>query len=247
MSFHGLINALWLGGLVLQAFLVVMLLTKKVWKNFPIFLSYCIFNFMAAGAMFALTPYKRVYFWGYWLTEGIGLMLGFGVVYEVFGTLFVSHPALKRLAASVFRWALVALVLLSAVVVYTHPQTHQNGLMKAVLVFEEATRIVEVGLLMFLFLCSSVFGLHWRQHVFGISLGLGIFVAVELLAVTMRVQFGCATTPAFNLLRLISFDASLLIWLGYIALPERVASRADVPQQAQLEQWNQAVMELIHR
>jgi hypothetical protein len=78
-------------------------------------------------------------------------------------------------------------------------------------------------------------------------LGLGIFVAVELFAVTMRVQFGVAITPTFNLLRMISFDASLLIWLGYIALPERVTGRADVPQPAQLEQWNQAVMELIHR
>jgi hypothetical protein len=63
----------------------------------------------------------------------------------------------------------------------------------------------------------------------------------------MRVQFGVAITQTFNLLRLISFDGSLLIWLGYIALPERATGRTDVPQKAQLEQWNQAVMELIHR
>jgi hypothetical protein len=100
---------------------------------------------------------------------------------------------------------------------------------------------------MFLFLFSSAFGLHWRQHVFGISLGLGIFVAVELLAMTMRVQLGVATAPAFDLLRMVSFNVSLLVWLGYLALPERATGRADVPQPAQLEQWNQAVVELIHR
>jgi len=247
MSFHSLINALWLGGLALQALLVVVLFTKRVWTNFPIFFSYCTFNFLATGVMLALLRYRVVYFWGYWLAEGIGLILGFGITYEVFGRLFMPHPALKRLAGRVFRWSLLALLILSCIVVYTHPPTHQNGLMRAVLVFEEATRIVEVGLLMFLFLFSSAFGLHWRQHVFGISLGLGIFVAVELLAVTMRVQFGVATTPTFNLLHMVSADVSLLVWLGYLALPERPAGRADVPQPAQLEQWNQAVMELIHR
>jgi hypothetical protein len=247
MSSHGLINALWLGGLALQALLVFVLLTKKIWRSFPIFLSYSVFNFVIAGLLFAVHRVTAVYFWTYWVTEGVGLLLGFGVVYEVFGTLFLPHPALKRLARTVFRWSLAGLIILSCIVVYTHPPTHQNGLTRAVLVFEEATRIVEVGLLMFLFLFSSAFGLHWRQHVFGISLGLGIFVAIELIAVTMRLQFGVATNPTFNLLRMVSFNASLLIWLGYIAVPERVTSRADVPQPAQLEQWNQAVMELIHR
>jgi hypothetical protein len=35
--------------------------------------------------------------------------------------------------------------------------------------------------------------------------------------------------------------------MGYLLAPERAATAVEVPKQAQLEQWNQAVMELINR
>jgi hypothetical protein len=48
-------------------------------------------------------------------------------------------------------------------------------------------------------------------------------------------------------MRIAAFDCSLLIWLGYLlAPPERATSTLNVPK-AQLEQWNQAVTELINR
>jgi hypothetical protein len=63
----------------------------------------------------------------------------------------------------------------------------------------------------------------------------------------MALHVGPFLMKAFNLAHVVSFDLSILIWLGYLAVPERVTSRAEVPQRAQLEQWNQAVMELINR
>jgi hypothetical protein len=89
--------------------------------------------------------------------------------------------------------------------------------------------------------------LHWRQNVFGIALGLGMFAAVELVTVTLIGHVSSATALTLALARGISFSASLLIWLGYLLLPERATSSAEIPKRAQLEQWNQAVMELISR
>ena len=51
---------------------------------------------------------------------------------------------------------------------------------------DQAARVIEVGLLMILFICSAAFGLHWKQAEFGIALGLGFFATIELLAVTVR-------------------------------------------------------------
>jgi hypothetical protein len=118
---------------------------------------------------------------------------------------------------------------------------------KAVLVLEEATRVVEVGLLMFLFGASAAFGLHWKQAEFGIALGLGMFVAVQLATVTLRSQIGVQAWQVLNVVSILAFDSSLLVWLGYLLAPERVTSTGEVPKRAQLEQWNQAVMELISR
>jgi hypothetical protein len=112
---------------------------------------------------------------------------------------------------------------------------------------EQAARIIEVGLLMCLFLMSSAFGLHWRNPVFGIALGLGLFVAIELIRVTVWGQTGREVHDALNVIRILGFNMSLLIWIGYLLAPERASSEVELPQRSQLEQWNQAVMELINQ
>jgi hypothetical protein len=50
-----------------------------------------------------------------------------------------------------------------------------------------------------------------------------------------------------NVVRILSFNTSLLIWIGYLLVPERTVGKVDLPQRSQLEQWNQAVMELIRQ
>ena len=85
---------------------------------------------------------------------------------------------------------------------------------------------------MFLFLSSSAFGLHWRQSVFGMALGLGMFAAVELVADTMIGHVGPASLRRFLTWHAVfAFGISLLIWLGYLLAPgtcnqQRGASQA---------------------
>jgi len=100
---------------------------------------------------------------------------------------------------------------------------------------------------MFLFLASSAFGLHWRQNLFGIALGLGMVAAVELITISFVGHVRPGVVPIFSLVRVLSFGTTLLIWLGYLLVPERATSSGELPKKAQLEQWNRAVTELINR
>jgi hypothetical protein len=160
--------------------------------------------------------------------------------------LFAPHLALRKLATMIFRVGIIVLVAFGCAVMYAQAPDAQ-GWMKTLLIVEEATRIVEVGLIMFLFLSSGAFGLHWRQNIFGIALGLGIFTSVELVMLAVRLHLGPSVMGAFSLARLLAFELSLMAWIGYLLAPERATSSADVPKRAQLEQWNQAVMELISK
>jgi hypothetical protein len=239
-----------LAGFVLQFPLVAAILTKKLWRAFPLFSLYAVTNFIQTAGMYALpaaggTPHLTFYF--YWIFEGIAVLLGFGVVYEAFRTLFQEYSALRRLAVASFRWALTALVMLGIVVALAQRSGDKSPLVAGVMLVEETARTIELGALMFLFLFSRAFGLHWRQQIFGIAMGLGIFVATELGAVTMSAYFGPVAYRAFALARGFSFNISALVWLGYLLVPERATSRAELPDRAQLEQWNQAIMELIHQ
>ena len=240
----------WFAALLLQAILAGILVFKKMWKRFPFFVAYSVTSMVSSISLYALylasvslVIYSRLY----WLNEGIGLFLGLAVVWEIFRHLLDPYPALKRLAAQIFRGALVFLILLGCIVIYAQPHGDPNRIRTALFVMEQAGRILEVGLLLFLFLFASAFGLHWRQYVFGIALGLGLFVTVELVAVTMRVQFGSASMAVFKIARTLSYNSSLFIWIAYILAPELATSPIAVPKRAQLEQWNQAIMELIYQ
>jgi hypothetical protein len=235
-----------LAGIGLQGLLVLVVLAKRLWNKFPVFSSYVLFVFATVAALYAIRGQAVLYFYSYWICEAIGLLLGVGVIFEIFRTLLQPYLALRRTAALILSFVIVFLVILSILVAYVQPTAKAN-FMTAILVGEEATRILEIGLLMFLFVFSTAFGLHWRQQAFGITLGLGLFVAFELIGVTTRAHVGAAAAEIFALLRLLAVDCSLLIWLGYLLVPEGVTVSNEMPKRAQLEQWNQAVMELMHQ
>jgi len=246
MSSVRLITGLWLGGLAFQVLLVTALLIRRSWNAFPLFTAYALFTCSVSGAMYALRSNAQAYFWAYWICEAVGLILGFGILYEIFRTLFASHSGLRRFAQITFRCAVAGLLVMAFLVFNKHAASETSAVVRATWVLEEATRVIEVGLLLFLFLFSTVFGLHSRQKTFGIALGLGIFAAVQLVGVAIRLKMGDAALPTFNIVRALAFDCSLFIWLGYILAPEPVTV-GELPKREQLEQWNRAVMEFMHQ
>jgi hypothetical protein len=247
MTSQALVLGVWLIGLTLQMMLAAVLITKKMWAKCPIFTAYVLYSLAEAGVLLALYRKPSLYFYAYIVGESILVIVTLGLVYEIFTRLFSAYPALRRLASLSFRVAVILLVLLAGALIYSRTPIGRDGVGAALLLVEEAARILEVGLITFLFLFSSVFGLHWRQSVFGIALGLGIPAVGELVAVTIAPHVGLAMRQSLNLAHLVSFDFGLLLWLTYALAPERLASTVELPKRAQLEQWNQAIMELIHQ
>src|SRR5258708_10008013 len=198
MAYPSVIHGAWVVGLVVQALVAVLLLAKRMWGKFPLFTAYMLFSFLYVAVGYAVFQSRSLYFSTYIVGESISMVLELAVVYEIFTHLFSSQPALRRLAKLVFRVVVVLLIFLAGAVIYAQTPIGEKGIGTALLVVQEAARIIEVGLIMFLFLSSSVFGLHWRQNVFGIALGLGILTATQLVAVTMMQHVIPATARYLN-------------------------------------------------
>lgn len=247
MNAGSIVEFLSFWGPVLQLLLAGVLVYRRSWLMFPFFTFYAIFNLAHTVVGLGLRTNPKVYFYVYWIGEAISIILGFLVLYEVFRSIFIQHSALRKIATIIFTISLVVLASVALfILIHAGPRLTGN-LGRSVIVLEEATRTIEVGLLAVLFMCASAFGLHWRQSVFGIALGLGIFVSVELIAVTIRSQASPAVNNEFAIVRILAYMTSLIVWGTYILLPEQVADESELPQRGQLEQWNQAVMELIHQ
>jgi len=240
------IHQVWLGCIVLQSLLALFLLVKKTWQTYLVFTAYVFFSLLEAVSLLVVAHNLQLYGYVFWVCETIGVVLSLAVVREIFTSIFSPHPALRKLATLIVRGAVVALVTLAGYVIYAQ-SGDARSYSSALLLAEQAARIIEVGSVMFLFLSSSAFGLHWRQNLFGIALGLGMVTAVELITVSLVGHVRPNVVPVFNFVRVLAFGTSLLIWLGYLLVPERATSNLEIPKQDQLEQWNQAVMELISR
>lgn len=245
MMFASFIRDLGIAGLAVHGLLAITLAVKRIWRQFPFFAGYVWFNFAMSIAEYVLLKDRATYFYAYWIGEAVGIGLGLAVVYEVFRHLFSIHGALQRLATLTFRIAAVVLVLAGLIAFFMQSSSNFTSLGKVINSMEQAARIIEVGLLMILFICSTAFGLHWKQAEFGVALGLGLFAAIELLAVTLRPLLGPNHSATLDIARVLAFDTSLVVWLSYLLVPEKVSSGAEAPKQAQLEQWNQAIRELI--
>lgn len=237
----------WVVSIGLLAILAVVLVARRIWQRFPLFTAYVVMDFLQSVILYGLRHQPKAYMYTYWPSELFTIFLGLGVVYEVFKNIFASYTALRKLATTLFQVAVIALVIVGCIVMYMHSPVAGNRYLAAFAVVEEGIRIVEVGLLLSLFMFATAFGLHWRQSIFGMALGLGVFTTVALAAITLRAHVGPQTAPLVNLARGFAFDFSLLVWLGYLLVPERVASQTSISHRGQLEQWNQAVKELIYR
>jgi hypothetical protein len=242
-----LVYGIWLLSIALQVVLGLVLLARKMWRQFPIFTAYSLLCLFQSVAGFAVRGSALFYLYFYLCCETLGFILGLVVIYEVFSRLLAPYPALNKVASTAAKVTVAGLLLVSTAVVCFHAPVQGSRLAAGFVVLEQATRIAEVGLVLFLFSFSGVFGLHWRQGIFGVALGLGIFVSVELVGITLRAHYGNVAMPVFAIARALSFNFSLLIWLGYLLAPEKVTIGVEMPKRAQLEQWNQAIMELIHQ
>jgi hypothetical protein len=240
------IHNLWLAELGLELLLVAGLIFTRSWRKFPLFTTYAVFMLLGDVATYSSLHYAGVRLYVYLGNETLSVTLALALIYEIFRNLFWSHLALRKLATTAFCVVGVLLVFLGAVVLWTHSPIGAKSMVTTAMVVEEAYRILEVGLVMFLFVFAGAFGLHWRQQIFGIVLGLGVSAAIKLAAVTFGPRSFVSAGIA-NVTVMLAYNATLLIWLAYLLIPERVTGTDEMPKRAQLEQWNQAIMELINQ
>ena len=186
MSLHRFIITYptWIISVILQVVIVTTILRRRMYREFPLFLCYTLSQiiFAVAGILISLLPdsYYRLFFYVSWVGKGAEVALSFAVIYEIFSHVFHSYDALQRLGSLLFRWCLVVLLMLAVVTAASEVGSDASRLISAILLLQRSLSVVQCGLLFFLFLFASYFGVVWRHYVVGITLGFGIFGTMRL-------------------------------------------------------------------
>lgn len=242
-------NYLWMAAAVMQVGVLGVMVRHKLHRRFPFFSLYNLECALGATTLFTMWYLWRVpgsVWWRAYLVDmALDTALRFGVIYEIYSHVFDNYAALKRLGKPIFRGALL---LLLAIALIAATQAHQQSpdfVMYVLHVLEQTASILQVGLLLILLLFSAYIGLSWRNYVFGMALGLGIFASVELAAAALQASSLVAPGNIYrNLVVMGSFDFAVLIWLFYLLAPEPALNRAIGIPDHNLELWNKELQRL---
>jgi hypothetical protein len=239
---------LWLAAPLLQLLILVFMVRHKLRAEFPFFFTYTAFQVLSAGALFAIFHFTpNNYFYAYWTSAALGIMLGFAVIHEVFTYSIRPYVGLRDLGNILFRWAAFLLVLVGALLAMSASGMSTKQLYSAIVNVERGVRLMQCGLLLFIFLCSSYLGLTWKNFASGIALGYGIFAATDLVMFSLRAQLGPSWNSTLNIITTSAYNLSVLTWFAYALMPERARQRVhtEVVYRPVFDRWNQAAMALV--
>ena len=243
---------LWVAPNLLLLFLGFLLRKRKLHKQIPAFLAFCLVAAIGELAIYSAdistsispTAFWRMY-WGNALLQGL---LKIFVIGEVFVHLIGPYVSIARLGRRLVR-AVTAVVLLAATFVAAYaPRDGSFGIVSGAHFLEQTTYLIECGLLVFIFAFTAYFRMSWDRRTFGISLGLSISACVHLGVWAVLANAGLSDS-ARNMLvfaKMATYHLCVLIWFYYLLVPSRSAVRPTVlPTDSNLALWNRELERLL--
>ncbi len=234
---------LWIAHPVLQLVVAGVFFRRKLHRVFPVFFYYLIFQVASFCIVFPAYRYGsyQLYFYSYWSLQAVSLGLGFKIIHEIFLDVFRPYHALKDLGSVLFKWAALVMMLVAIVVAAASSTSQEGPIVQAVITVQRCVRVSQCGLILFLLVFAKYLGVSWRQHSFGISLGLGAFAGAELLMIALNAS-GNASQVTVGLVNMLAYNAAVLLWLGYGLL--KTPPRENPANLLMSQRWNQSLGDL---
>ncbi len=241
-----LVIALWMAHPVLQLAVAGAMIRRKLYRSFPYFFAYIVAQILIFCILFP--AYRRAsdsYFFAYWATTAISVVLGFKVIHEIFLDIFRPYHTLKDLGSVLFKWAGLVMLLVAAVMSASSRVgiNEPDPLVQAIITLQRSVRVVQCGLVFFLLVFSKYLGISWRQRSFGISLGFGSFATIELSVIALC-SAGYISHMTMNLVNLVAYNLAITTWIVYAVMTS--PSREPSVTLLKSQRWEQSLAELQH-
>lgn len=210
--------ASWLAGPLLQITLVIFMVRCRYHKSFPRFFSYILFQTLKSGCLFLAYRYfsDQTYFDAYWTGNALSVIFAVAVMDEILRSLFTEYGGIQSLGATIFRWSCALLLLVAIVGALSGSGTSGDRVVATVFAFDRSLRLMQVGLFLLLMLLCRLLKNCWRQPVFGIALGFGVFASIELILVSVVMWSGDSHANLISLLKSAAYNVVTLVWIGYL-------------------------------
>ena len=223
-------------------------------KHYPWMFSYlCVraitavlVEFLRFGPLLASPlAYTKMYFLVEWSSYLVSAILLFLSCLDVYRQAMAPLPGLVRMGTTVFRWAAIASVLVTATTL-TSITFGPQALVQIGVQMMRCVGTAELCLLAFLMLSMKAIGLSPRSRPFGMALGLGIMAATDCIESTVAAVH-LTLSPAMQTIFESSSVVTLGLWIAYSALPEPARKPITVAVNSAIYKWDQIASALGHK
>lgn len=215
---------LWFVASLAQALVILLLVYRRVWRNFPIFFAYSVWTLAASIGVYTISRNfsSSIYLTTYLAEIIIDSILLFSVLVEL------AWSLLRPIRASLSRGVLAAIAVLILAIgaavwpFATVPNTaYLSRQWRILLHLQQTVSILEIVTFLAFVGCTQLLSIGWRDRELQIATGLGFTSIVELAVTVLHQQ--PAFRPEFNLLNQVAVGAyicSLFYWVVSFAQKE---------------------------
>ncbi len=202
-------SLLWIAGIVLELVILFRFLKGRLYAHYPFFFAYMAIVCFFSAALTPVYQYHRgLYPQFYWMSQFLGLLAGFVVLFEIVQKSFQRYPGARKFATPVL---VMMFAMLCAYFVFrllpSSPTVYKgfSGL-------ENDFRAVQALTLCGLLIVISYYRIDVGRNLLGIMMGLGFYVGSIILSHELRRHIGPAFDAGWNAIQPYTYLTSLFIW-----------------------------------
>jgi len=198
---------LWMAGIVFESLILFRMIKRRLFAHYPFFFAYMAVVLSSSIAIYLVyqsPSYSRFF----WAKQFLGLLAGFGVLFEIVQKSFQKYPGARKFAS-------VVLVMIFAILCgyFVFRLLPAEGFTKeGAASLERDFRAVQALTLCGVLVIVSYYRIDLGKNLFGITVGLTLYVAATILSNELRGYVGPAFDAGWNAIQPYTYFVSLLIW-----------------------------------
>jgi hypothetical protein len=201
---------LWRIDLFLWLTILVGGFRARSFGKYPFFYAYSFSAFLGEVFLYAIwTAHSPAYQKYYWRVQFLTLVIGCGIILEIFRHVLAPYPGADKFATA------VGLLIFGAIFCFAlfYKLLALNWSLSATgIELERNVRTVQAIFLFSIFAVISYYGISIGKNLKGMTLGYGIYIATSLLTLAVRSYAGVQFNGAWNIIQPSSFDLTQLTW-----------------------------------
>jgi hypothetical protein len=207
-------QAIWWGCVALEFVLLVRGVRGRLLARFPVFYAYILFVSLQSLLRFSVYHWHpHLYLPVYWITQWLGILIGCGVVFEIYRVGLRAFPGTARMARN---FLALVFILVSTKAIVDTSNDPRWWLLATNRELEHALRTVEALAIVALVALFLFYSIPFGRNLRGILLGYGLFIGQSVLWLTL------ASAGVENRHRILfslqpaSYFVVLGIWLAHL-------------------------------